>query len=467
MVRYISTRGKAPVLNFEEVVLTGLARDGGLYVPETWPQFSEGDIRGLAGMSYADAAAFLLQPFLGESISAQDFGAMTQKAYASFSHKAVVPISQLGSNEFLMELYHGPTLAFKDVALQLLGLLYDHLLARKGRRVTIIGATSGDTGSAAIEACRGRDAVDIFILHPEGRVSDVQRRQMTTVQDANVYNIAIKGDFDDCQAMVKAMFNDHGFRDELAVSAVNSINWARVMAQIVYYFTVGVSLGSPERAISFSVPSGNFGDVYAGYAASKMGLPIDQLVVATNRNDILSRFFNSGEYRKSGVDPTMSPSMDIQVSSNFERFLFDLYGRDGKAVSELMRKLDSDGGFAVNKSLLNEGVFSAGRCDEEETLAAIRETLATSAKLVDPHTAVGLAVGEKCRLPSKTPLVTLSTAHPAKFPDAVEKATGERPALPKHMADLFQRPERMTTLPNDIAVVKSFIREHARILGTV
>ncbi|WP_288904376.1 threonine synthase [uncultured Sneathiella sp.] len=464
-MRYISTRGKAPVLNFEEVVLTGLARDGGLYLPESWPQFSREDIEGLAGMSYAEAAAFLLQPFLGDSIDAADFRKMTEKAYAGFAHKAVVPVSQLGSNEFLMELYHGPTLAFKDVALQLLGLLYDHLLAREGKRVTIVGATSGDTGSAAIEACRGREAVDIFILHPKGRVSEVQRRQMTTVLDANVHNIAVEGDFDDCQAMVKAMFNDHEFRDSLAVSAVNSINWARVMAQIVYYFTAGVSLGAPSRPISFSVPSGNFGDVYAGYAASRMGLPIEQLIVATNRNDILSRFFNSGEYRKSGVDPTISPSMDIQVSSNFERFLADLYGRDGDAIADLMGKLDSEGGFSVNMSLLNEGIFAAGRCDEEETLATIRRTLDDSAKLVDPHTAVGLAVGESCRKNTDVPLVTLSTAHPAKFPDAVEKATGERPELPKHMADLFEREERLVDLPNDIGTIKSYIKERARILS--
>ncbi|PHQ69557.1 MAG: threonine synthase [Sneathiella sp.] len=466
-MRYISTRGKAPVLNFEEVVLTGLARDGGLYVPETWPQFSKDEIRSLAGMSYADAAAFLLQPFLGECISEADFKAMTAKAYASFSHKAVVPVRQLDSNDFLMELYHGPTLAFKDVALQLLGLLYDHLLGRQHRRATIIGATSGDTGSAAIEACRGRDAVDIFILHPAGRVSDVQRRQMTTVLDANVHNIAIEGDFDDCQAMVKAMFNDLEFRDELSVSAVNSINWARVMAQIVYYFTVGVSLGAPERPIAFSVPSGNFGDVYAGYAASKMGLPIEQLIVATNRNDILSRFFNSGEYRKSSVDPTISPSMDIQVSSNFERFLFDLHGCDGAAVSALMQKLDDEDGFAVNMSLLNEGIFSAGRCDEAETLATIRRTLEESAITVDPHTAVGLKVGQECRKTADTPLVTLATAHPAKFPDAVEKATGEHPALPKHLANLFARDERMMQLPNDLGTVKSYIRERARILSAV
>ncbi len=464
-MRYISTRAQAPVLNFEDVVLTGLARDGGLYVPETWPQFSKDDIRGLASKSYAEAAAFLLQPFLGDCISEADFRAMTEKAYASFSHKAVVPVSQLGSNEFLMELYHGPTLAFKDVALQLLGLLYDHLLGRRQRRATIIGATSGDTGSAAIEACRGRDAVDIFILHPAGRVSEVQRRQMTTVLDDNVHNIAVQGDFDDCQAMVKAMFNDHGFRDELSVSAVNSINWARVMAQIVYYFTVGVSLGSPDRSISFSVPSGNFGDIYAGYAASKMGLPIDQLIVATNRNDILSRFFNSGEYRKSSVDPTISPSMDIQVSSNFERFLFDLHGRDGSQVAALMEKLDKEGGFAVNMSLLNEGIFSAGRCDEADTLETIRTTLKDSAITVDPHTAIGIKVGEDCRDGSATPLVNLATAHPAKFPDAVVKATGETPSLPKHMQDLFNREEKLTELPNDLAAVKSFIKERARILS--
>jgi threonine synthase len=464
-MRYISTRGEAPSLNFEEVVLTGLARDGGLYVPETWPQFSVDDVRSLATKSYAEAAAFLLYPFVGDSISEKDFALMTEKAYASFSHQAVVPISQLGPNEFLMELYHGPTLAFKDVALQLLGLLYDHLLGSRGKRVTIVGATSGDTGSAAIDACRGRDAVDIFILHPAGRVSEVQRRQMTTVLDANVHNIAIEGDFDDCQAMVKAMFNDLAFRDELAVSAVNSINWARVMAQIVYYFTVGVSLGSPDRAISYSVPSGNFGDVYAGYAASKMGLPINQLIVATNRNDILSRFFNTGEYRKSGVDPTISPSMDIQVSSNFERFLFDLHGRDGATIRELMNKLDQEDGFSVNMSLTNEGIFSAGSCSEDDTLQTIQQTLKNSVKLVDPHTAVGLKVGADCRNQSNAPLVTLSTAHPAKFPDAVEKATGVHSELPGHLSDLFDREEKLVQLPNNLGTVKSFIRKRARILN--
>jgi len=463
-VRYISTRGDAPVLNFEDVVLTGLARDGGLYVPETWPQMSKDDIRTLAGKTYAEAAALILQPFLGDCIKPDEFRAMTEKAYGSFAHKAVVPLSQLDDNDFLMELYHGPTLAFKDVALQLLGLLYDHLLGRQGKKVTIVGATSGDTGSAAIEACKGRDAVDIFILHPAGRVSEVQRRQMTTVLDSNVYNIAIEGDFDDCQAMVKALFNDHDFRDQLGVSAVNSINWARVMAQIVYYFTTAVSLGGPDRPVSFSVPSGNFGDIYAGYCASKMGLPIDQLIVATNRNDILSRFFNTGKYIKEGVDPTISPSMDIQVSSNFERFLFEIYGRNGADIKELMRQLDEEGGFSVNMAQLNEAVFSAGRCDEQETLETIRQTLAESAKLVDPHTAVGLKVASDCRRDQTVPMVTLSTAHPAKFPAAVEKATSIHPELPSHMADLFGREERLVQLPNDLATLQTYIKERARIL---
>lgn len=464
-MEYISTRGEAPVLNFEEVVLTGLARDGGLYVPKTWPQLSKAEIRALAGKSYAEVAAEILQPFLGDCISPEDFREMTEKAYGAFSHKAVVPLSQLKENDFLMELYHGPTLAFKDVALQLLGLLYDHLLQRRGKKVTIVGATSGDTGSAAIEACRGRDAVDIFILHPAGRVSDVQRKQMTTVLDSNVHNIAVEGDFDDCQAMVKAMFNDHDFRDQLGVSAVNSINWARVMAQIVYYFTTAVSLGGPDRKVSFSVPSGNFGDVYAGYCASKMGLPIDQLIVATNRNDILSRFFNSGEYIKEGVDPTISPSMDIQVSSNFERFLFDLYGRDAVSVRSMMSDLEEKGGFSVNMAQLNEATFSAGRSDEEETLNQISKTLAESDKLVDPHTAVGLKVAEKCRKDPTVPMVTLSTAHPAKFPAAVEKATSIHPALPERMADLFDREEKLVQLPNDLGTIQTYIKERARILS--
>ncbi len=466
-MRYISTRGEAPSLNFEEVVLTGLARDGGLYVPESWPQMSALEIRNLAGKSYAEVAAEVLQPFLGDCISPEDFREMTEKAYSSFSHQAVVPLSQLGENEFLMELYHGPTLAFKDVALQLLGLLYDHLLSRQGKRVTIVGATSGDTGSAAIEACRGRDAVDIFILHPAGRVSDVQRKQMTTVLDSNVHNIAVEGDFDDCQAMVKAMFNDLEFRDQLNVSAVNSINWARVMAQIVYYFTASVSLGGPGRSIAFSVPSGNFGDIYAGYCAYKMGLPIDQLIVATNRNDILSRFFNTGEYRKEGVDPTISPSMDIQVSSNFERFLFDIFGREGSNIKELMRQLDDENGFAANISQLNDDVFSAGKCNEEETLETIKSALVNCDKLIDPHTAVGLKVSEDCRRDKTVPMVTLSTAHPAKFPAAVEKATGIYPDLPVHLSDLFDREEKYTTLPNDLEVVKAYITKRARILSSV
>ncbi|MFT6558137.1 threonine synthase [Sneathiella sp.] len=464
-MRYISTRGEAPALNFEEVVLTGLARDGGLYVPETWPQMSHQEIRDLSGKSYAEVAAIVLQPFLGDSVSSSDFRQMTEKAYGAFSHKAVVPLSQLDANDFLMELYHGPTLAFKDVALQLLGLLYDHLLGRKNKKVTIVGATSGDTGSAAIEACRGRDAVDIFILHPAGRVSDVQRRQMTTVLDSNVHNIAVDGDFDDCQALVKALFNDLDFRDQYAVSAVNSINWARVMAQIVYYFTTAISLGGPERAISYSVPSGNFGDIYAGYCAAKMGLPIEQLIVATNRNDILSRFFNTGEYIKEGVDPTISPSMDIQVSSNFERFLFDLYGQDGAAVKEMMRQLDEDGGFTVNMSQLNNATFSAAKCDEQETLNVIAKTLKENGKLVDPHTAVGLKAAADCRRNVKTPMVTLATAHPAKFPAAVEKATGHYPKLPAHMADLFEREEKMDHLPNDLSSLQTYIRERARILS--
>ncbi|MBL4908201.1 MAG: threonine synthase [Sneathiella sp.] len=466
-MQYISTRGDAPRLNFEEVVLTGLARDGGLYVPETWPQMSKDEIRGLAGKSYAEVAAQVLQPFLGDCISPTEFREMTEKAYGTFFHKAVVPLSQLGENEFLMELYHGPTLAFKDVALQLLGLLYDHLLGKQDKRVTIIGATSGDTGSAAIEACRGRDAVDIFILHPAGRVSDVQRRQMTTVLDSNVHNIAVEGDFDDCQAMVKAMFNDLEFRDRLSVSAVNSINWARVMAQIVYYFTTAVSLGGPDRPISYSVPSGNFGDIYAGYCAHKMGLPIDQLIVATNRNDILSRFFNTGEYRKTGVNPTVSPSMDIQVSSNFERFLFELCGRDGSAIKERMRQLDDEDGFAVNMSQMNEALFSAGNCSEQDTLSTIKSTLAESNKLIDPHTAIGLKVSEDCRSNSAVPMVCLSTAHPAKFPVAVEKAIGKYPELPAHLDDLFDRDEKFDQLQNDLGTVKSYITKRARILSSV
>ena len=463
-LRYISTRGDAPALGFEDVLLTGLARDGGLYLPETWPTFSAAEIEAMSGLSYADLALKVMSPFVGDDIPEAEFAKMIKEAYAGFDHQAVAPLRQLDHNEWLMELFHGPTLAFKDFALQLLGRLLDRTLTKRGSRATIVGATSGDTGSAAIEACRDRDAIDIFILHPKGRVSEVQRRQMTTVTSANVHNIAIEGTFDDCQAMVKAMFNNLEFRDEMKLSAVNSINWARVMAQIVYYFHAGVALGAPHREMTFSVPTGNFGDVFAGYCARQMGLPIKQLIVATNRNDILARFFQTGSYSKGTVLPTMSPSMDIQVSSNFERLLFDMVDRDGDRIRALMAALDQSGEFDVDADRLAESqkLFTGLAVDEEQTLNVIRQVGESTGTAVDPHSAIGVAAGRVARRDPTSPLVSLATAHPAKFPDSVEKATGQRPTLPASLADLLEREERYEVLPNDLGAVMDRVRESIR-----
>lgn len=461
-MKYVSTRGQAPVLGFEEVLLTGLGRDGGLYVPETWPTFSKQDIAAFRGLSYQDVAVRVMAPFVCPEISEDDFAGLVDKAYGTFRHKAIAPLAQLGSNEWILELFHGPTLAFKDVALQLLGHLFDHVLGKQGRKITIVGATSGDTGSAAIDCVQGRDCAEIFMLHPKGRVSDVQRRQMTTVTASNVHNIAIEGNFDDCQAMVKALFNDLEFRDEIQLSAVNSINWARVMAQIVYYFTSAVALGAPDRSVAFSVPTGNFGDIYAGYVARQMGLPIDQLIVATNINDILTRTLTDGDYTVGTVEPTISPSMDIQVSSNFERFLFNLYGGQAEEVRRLMDNLTQGGSFTIDPTELGkaQSVFNSLKVTEEETAATILDVFEKSAKLIDPHTAVGVHAGRACRRDASVPLVTMSTAHPAKFPDAVEKVTGQHPELPPHMADLFERDEKYDILPHDLSAVKNYIREN-------
>lgn len=465
-MKYVSTRGRAPELEFEDALLTGLARDGGLYVPAEWPRWSEGEIASLAGLSYEETAFRVMRPYLGTSIADNDLRDMIGAAYATFRHEAVVPLRQMAANDWLLELFHGPTLAFKDVAMQILARLFDHVLAAKGRRITVVGATSGDTGSAAIEAFRGRDTTDIFILHPKGRVSEVQRRQMTTVLDANVHNIAVEGSFDDCQALVKAMFNDHAFRDEVSLAGVNSINWGRVMAQIVYFFTSAVALGAPHRPVSFSVPTGNFGDIFAGFAAAKMGLPIEKLVIATNVNDILARTLETGRYEVDKVVPTISPSMDIQVSSNFERLLFDAYGRDGEAVSRLMQSLSQSGAFEVDAEQMSEirERFAAARIDEAETAETIRRTLEETEELVDPHSAVGLAAAARLRGTPSVPMVTLATAHPAKFPDAVKKATGIHPELPHAMSDLFEREERLAALPNDLGAIEAFIRERARSL---
>ncbi|SLN33314.1 threonine synthase [Oceanibacterium hippocampi] len=465
-MRYVSTRSQAPELDFEAAVLAGLARDGGLYVPKSWPRMTTAEIAALAGLTYAEAAVRVIRPFVGDTLDEATLRSLAEASYAGFGHPAVAPLRQLDRGHWQLELFHGPTLAFKDFALQFLGRLFDHVLKRRGARVTIVGATSGDTGSAAIEACRGRDAIDVFILHPKGRVSEVQRRQMTTVADANVHNIAVDGTFDDCQALVKALFNDLEFRDRLALSAVNSINWARVMAQVVYYLTSAVALGAPERQVAFSVPTGNFGDVFAGYVAAQMGLPIARLMVATNRNDILVRALTGGSYEVREVMPTISPSMDIQVSSNFERLLFDLADRDGAEVTAMMGRLRDTGRFDIAAGRLQAaaGLFTAARIDEDETKATMARVWRESGILIDPHTAVAYAAARGMDLDSAIPVVTLSTAHPAKFPDAVAEATGQHPALPARLADLFKRDERCDALPADAEILKDFVAARARIL---
>ncbi|MDF1717340.1 MAG: threonine synthase [Antarcticimicrobium sp.] len=459
-MKYISTRGQAPALTFEEAMLTGLARDGGLYVPETIPQMSADEIAALAGLSYEETAYRVMRPFIGDSFTDGEFRDIISRAYAGFGHAARAPLVQLAPNHFLLELFHGPTLAFKDFAMQLIGQLFEAALKRRGERVTIVGATSGDTGSAAIEAFRGLDAVDVFILFPHGRVSEVQRRQMTTPDDANVHALALDGDFDDCQARLKDMFNDFAFRDGVRLAGVNSINFARVLAQVVYYFSSAVSLGAPGRKVSFTVPTGNFGDIFAGYIAKQMGLPIDRLVVATNQNDILNRCLTGQGYFKGETIPSISPSMDIQVSSNFERALFYAYGQDGKAVAQLMDELSS-GGFNVSQGAMEalRESFSSGRASEEETLATIAATLNSSTELLCPHSAVGVKVAEEQRDP-QTPMITLATAHPAKFPDAVERASGIRPPLPPRMADLYDRSERVSRIDNDLAAIETHIKGH-------
>ncbi|RMF41759.1 MAG: threonine synthase, partial [Alphaproteobacteria bacterium] len=409
-MRYVSTRGGAPALGFEEAMLTGLARDGGLYLPECWPQMSREEIAALAGLSYEDAALRIMRPFIGDAFGEDELAGAIAQAYAGFGHIARCPLVQIGANDWLLELHHGPTLAFKDVALQLVGRLFDIALARRGQRVAIVGATSGDTGSAAIEAFRGRASADVFILYPHGRVSEVQRRQMTTPTDANVHALAVEGDFDACQALVKAMFNDHAFRDEMGLAAVNSINWARILAQTVYYVTAAVALGAPARPVAFTVPTGNFGDIFAGHVARAIGVPIAKLVIATNRNDILHRTLESGEHRKAGVTPTISPSMDIEVSSNFERLLFELSGRDGQAVAGLMRELAETGAFRLPDDMLAglRAGFASARAGEAETAESIRRTCQETGQIVCPHTAVGLHAARVCRGDPAVPMIALA-----------------------------------------------------------
>ncbi|HLG49531.1 MAG TPA: threonine synthase [Reyranella sp.] len=462
-MNYISTRhgsaGSPTSLGFEDVMLAGLARDGGLYLPAEWPQFSKAEIAAMKGKPYREVAYRVMRPFVGSAFDEMTFRRLIAEAYASFDVADVAPLKPLDEDLHLLELFHGPTLAFKDVALQLLGLMLDHTLQQRSDHATIVGATSGDTGSAAIEAVRDRRTIDIFMLHPRGRVSEVQRRQMTTVLAPNVHNIAVQGTFDDCQDLAKACFNDLAFRDRHALTAVNSINFARVMAQIVYYFWAALKLGAPDTPVAFTVPSGNFGNVYAGYAARQMGLPVSHFVVATNTNDILARFFDTGTMTTSEVVPTLSPSMDIQISSNFERLLFDLYGRDGKALADAMTAFRSTGTLNVGANALGgvRALFDAGRLDDEGTLAAIAACRKRYGETLDPHTAVGYAMAQQHRRDPRVPMVVLATAHPAKFPDAVQKATGERPALPSRLADLFQRTERVDGLTNDVEALKELI----------
>lgn len=460
-MRYVSTRGRAPELGFDDVLLAGLATDGGLYVPAAWPQWSKDDFAKLAGLDYPTLAARVMAPFVAGSVIEGDLEKLTRAAYAGFTHNAVAPLTQLGANDWLVELFHGPTLAFKDYALQAVGLMFEAVLKARRSRITIVGATSGDTGSAAIEATKGREAVDIFILHPEGRTSEVQRRQMTTVDAANVHNIAVKGTFDDCQDIVKALFADQAFRDEMNLSAVNSINWARIMAQVVYYFWAAINLGAPERQVAFVVPTGNFGNVFAGYVASRMGLPVAKFTVGSNTNDILTRYFETGSMTAAGVVPTLSPSMDIQISSNFERLLFDVGGRDAGAVERAMAQFKQSGSYAVDAKhhQAMTAQFAGRRLDDAGTLRVIGEVFRATGELIDPHTAVGVAAMRAADVPRDVPRIALATAHPAKFPDAVEKATGQRPPLPPALADLFTLPERFTKLPNDLDQVKRFLKD--------
>lgn len=463
-MRYVSTRGNAPALDFEGATLAGLAADGGLYVPEAWPTLSRAQISGLAGLSYAETAVRVMLPFVGDSLSEDDLRTLCQQAYGDrFAHAAVTPLVQLDHRHWLLELFHGPTLAFKDVALQLLGLLFERFLSGRSEHVTVIGATSGDTGSAAIDALAGRSGVDIFMLHPHGRVSDVQRRQMTTVLAPNVHNIAIDGSFDDAQALVKAMFNAPDFAGRFHLSAVNSINWARLMAQVVYYFYTAVRLGAPERPVAFSVPTGNFGDVFAGYVAQRMGLPVAKLVVATNVNDILHRALSSGDYSTGSITATDTPSMDIQVSSNFERLLHDLGGRDGAALALQMQGFETSHAMQLSNAHRDgaAALFASARIDAAGMAGAMRWACERAGELIDPHTAIGLAAAREADVPADVPIVTLATAHPAKFPDAVERATGQRPPLPARIGNLFDREERCDCVPATFEAITGYIAERA------
>ncbi len=460
-MKYISTRGRAPSLNFEEVTLAGLARDGGLYVPESWPTFSAAQIREMRGLSYPELVVTVLRPFIGGCVDEPTLQAMAKRAYANFNHAAIAPIKQLDTNLYFMELFQGPTLAFKDFALQFLGQLFEHFLDKRGEHCTIVGATSGDTGSAAIEAVRGIKGVELFMLHPNGRVSSVQRKQMTYVEDKNIHNIAIEGHFDDCQNLVKAMFNDNDFRDEMNLSAVNSINWARIAAQVVYYFRAGLSLGAPDRPINVAVPTGNFGNVYAAYVAKQMGLPIEQFIIGSNQNDILTRFFSDGTMSQQSVEASLSPSMDIQISSNFERYLFEVSGRDAPLIARLMDEFKQNGSFSVDAALLDKVTqqFSAYRMDDEQTRAEIARVYKDTGEIIDPHSVIGIAAARACSADPSIPVVCMGTADPAKFADAVEPAIGRKVPYPSRLEKVLNAEEHFDVLDNDLDEVEKFVKQ--------
>ena len=462
-LQYISTRGQSEPLNFEQAMLAGLASDGGLFVPDSWPSLEPAEFEAMSECSYEEVVRRVVQPFVGAAFSANQLSQLASESYEMFRHPAKCPLQQLDSGLFVLELFHGPTLAFKDFAMQMVGRMFDRILRRRDQRVTIVGATSGDTGSAAIEAFRGQGAADVFILYPHGRVSEVQRRQMTTPVEGNVHALAVDGDFDDCQAIVKDMFNDAAFRQEMNLGAVNSINWARLVVQTAYFVAAGLALGAPHRKISFAVPTGNFGDVFSGYVAKQMGLPIEKLVVATNQNDILHRALNGGSYIKDRVHATDSPSMDIQVSSNFERALFEASGKNGSRVRNMMQRL-GQGGFHIEDDLMSglRQHYSSGMATEEETRSSLQKVWKSTGQLVCPHSAVGIKVAQEFFEQGQTPMIAVATAHPAKFPDAVKRATGIHPSLPDAMADIFDRPERTTKVDNDLAQIQSLIRERVQ-----
>lgn len=458
-MKYISTRGNAPKLAFDDVLLAGLARDGGLYLPETWPTFSSAQIAAMKDMSYTQVAVQVMLPFVEGAVDEADLRRIVEETYGVFDGDDPAPLVKLSDGEYVLELFHGPTLAFKDYALQFLGRMFDHVLAKRDARLTIVGATSGDTGSAAIEACRDRDNIEIFILHPEGKVSEVQRRQMTTVLSDNVHNIALKGNFDDCQNTVKALFADEEFRDAVHLSAVNSINWGRIMGQVVYYFWAALKLDAPVQPVNFAVPTGNFGNVFAGYVAKQMGLPINQIVVGSNANDILIRFIESGRMESKDVVETSSPSMDIQISSNFERFMFELLDRDADALVGLMDEFKETGDFSVTPAFMDrlKGLIDGERFDDAGTAKLIGDIHAETGYLLDTHSAIGVGAERARRKDQAVPMVALATAHPAKFPDAVEAASGVHPPLPAFLSDLYEREERSHTLDNSFDAVKSYI----------